>query len=137
MMDGIFTQLPIVALVVGPALAIITGSAVWLLRYTIVQQNRRDDRQDQRMNEMAAENGALTNRLVETEKMLLTVLEKHYALQKQVDTGFDRFEKHIDGVIGQLTSAVTDLRMTISTNPNEYAEMIELLRARLDAEEQG
>ena len=91
---------------------------------------------------MAAENGALTNRLVETEKMLLTVLEKHYALQKQVDTGFNRFEKHIDGVIGQLTSAVTelssavaDLRMSISTVPNEYAEMIERLRARLDEEE--
>ena len=90
---------------------------------------------------MAAENGALTNRLVETEKMLLTVLEKHYALQKQVDTGFNRFEKHMDRVltsaVTELTSAVTDLRMTISTNPNEYAEMIELLRARLDAEEQG
>ena len=88
---------------------------------------------------MAAENGALTNRLVETEKMLLTVLEKHYALQKQVDTGFNRFEKHMDRVltsaVTELSSAVTDLRMTISTTPGEYAEMIELLRARLDEEE--
>ena len=89
------------------------------------------------MDQMTAENGATTERLVETEKMLLTVLQKHDALQKQVDTGFNRFEKDIDRVFNQLTSAVADLRMSISTTPNEFAEVIERLRARLDAEEQS
>lgn len=93
---------------------------------------------------MTAENGALTERLVETEKMLLTVLQKHDALQKQVDTGFNRFEKDIDRVFNQLTSAVAELRSTvadlrtsISPTPNEFAEMIERLRARIDAQEQS
>lgn len=85
---------------------------------------------------MAAENGAMFNRLVETEKMLLTVLQKHEALQKQIDTGFSRFEKDIGTVVGQLTSAVAVLRMSVSTDPNEYAEMIERLRSRIDAEDQ-
>ena len=121
------------------------------MRHTIVQLTRRDDRQDQRMDQMASENGALTERLVETEKMLLTVLQKHDALQKQVDTGFNRFEKDIDRAFNQLTSAiagmnsavagmnsaVAELRMSISTTPNEFAEVIERLRARLDAEEQS
>ena len=100
---------------------------------------------------MAAENGALTERLVETEKMLLAVLLKHDAFRKQVDTGFNRFEKDIDRALSQLTSAVAemtsavagmnsavaDLRMSVSPTPNEFAEMIELLRARLDAQEQS
>ena len=137
MMDSIFTQSQIFALVVGAMLAVIAGTAVWLLRHTIVQLTRRDDRQDQRMDQMTAENGATTERLVETEKMLLTVLQKHDALQKQVDTGFNRFEKDIDRVFNQLTSAVADLRLSISTTPNEYAEMIERLRARIDAQEQA
>ena len=137
MIDSIFTQSQIFALVVGAMLAVIAGTAVWLLRHTIIQLTRRDDRQDERMDQMRAENGATTERLVETEKMLLTVLQKHDALQKQVDTGFNRFEKDIDRVFNQLTSAVADLRLSISTTPNEYAEMIERLRARLDAEEQA
>ena len=100
---------------------------------------------------MAAENGALTERLVETEKMLLAVLLQHDAFQKQVDTGFNRFEKDIDRAFNQLksavaelrstvagmNSAVADLRMSVSTTPNEFAEMIERLRARIDAEEQS
>ena len=151
MTDSIFTQSQLFALVVGATLAVIAGTAVWLLRHTIIQLTRRDDRQDQRMDQMTAENGALTERLVETEKMLLTVLQKHDALQKQVDTGFNRFEKDIDRAFNQLTSAiagmnsavagmnsaVAELRMSISTTPNEFAEVIERLRARLDAEEQA
>ena len=137
MMDSIFTQSQIFALVVGAMLAVIAGTVVWLLRHTIIQLTRRDDRQDERMDQMRAENGATTERLVETEKMLLTVLQKHDALQKQVDTGFNRFEKDIDRVFNQLTSAVADLRLSISTTPNEYAEMIERLRARIDAQEQS
>lgn len=133
--DDIITQWQLLALVVGPALAVVTVTAVWRLRHTIAQQTRRDDRQDLRKDQMAVENGALSDRLVETEKMLLTVLQKHEALQKQVDTGFSRFEKDVDRVAGQLTSAVADLRMSISTAPNEYAEMIERLRARIDAED--
>lgn len=100
---------------------------------------------------MATENGASTERLVETEKMLLAVLLRHDAFQKQVDTGFNRFEQDINRSFNQLTSAVAkitsavaelksavaDLRLSISTTPNEYAEMIERLRARLDAEEQA
>ncbi len=93
---------------------------------------------------MATENGESTERLVETEKMLLAVLLQHDAFQKQVDTGFNRFEKDIDRAFNQLKSAVAelrstvaDLRMSISPTPNEFAEMIERLRARIDAEERS
>ena len=84
---------------------------------------------------MAVESGALSDRSVETEMLLLKVLQKHQDLQRQVDAGLSRFEKDVDRVVGQLTSAVADLRMSISTAPNEYAEMIERLRARIDAED--
>ena len=82
--DDIITQWQPLALAVGPALAVITGTAVWLLRHTIAQQTRRDDRQDSRMDQMAVENGALSDRSVETEMLLLKVLQKHQDLQRQV-----------------------------------------------------
>lgn len=84
---------------------------------------------------MAVESGALSDRSFETEMLLLKILQKHLDLQMLVDTGLSRFEKDVDRVAGQLTSAVADPRMSISTAPNEYAEMIERLRARIDAED--
>ena len=133
--DDAVIQWQLLALVVGPALAVVTRTAVWLLRHTIVQQNRREDRQDLRIDQMAVESGALSDRSFETEMLLLKILQKHLDLQMLVDTGLSRFEKDVDRVAGQLKSAVADPRMSISTAPNEYAEMIERLRARIDAED--
>lgn len=87
------------------------------------------------MDQKAVESGALSDRSVETEMLLLKILLKHLVLQMPVDTGLSRFEKDVDRVAGQLTSAVADLRTSVSTAPNEYAEMIERLRARIDAED--
>ena len=85
---------------------------------------------------MAVESRALSDRLIKGEQMpLLKVLLKHLDLQMQIDTRLSRFEKDVDRVAGQLTSAVADLRTSVSTAPNEYAEMIERLRARIDAED--
>lgn len=96
-----------VLVLVAPIAAVIIALLSWLLRHTVNQLLQRIGSQDERIKDMATQNGTISSELAETREQLVELRSRHNALVEKVDSGFERIETDID----RLKTTIVDVRL--------------------------
>ena len=132
MMADLFAQWPVVV-VFTPLVTVLAAIIGWMIRFTITRQSQRDDKQEERMDQMAIENGLLRDGQAELANGMVRILERQNNLWDKVESGFDRMQSEIDRHGQDMKDHVAELKLIFRDDRRDNSEASERLRARIDA----